>query len=232
MVGDPRLLARAKSIALVSGGLDSVVSLARAVNERDVRLVMFFDYGQRARASERVSSMSAANFYGLPFADVDVRWLEPLSPAGMRVSSVPDRRDEHPQALKTLDEVWIPNRNGVFVNVAAAYAESYGCDTIVTGFNREEAEEFPDNSRDFVECANRALQLSTRTGVRVESFTIELDKRAIIRLGLQLKAPLSIVWSCYRSGERMCGRCASCARLRTAIDSLPAADRPVIEFEA
>jgi 7-cyano-7-deazaguanine synthase len=232
MVGDARTLRRVKSIALVSGGLDSIVSLARAVGERDVRLVMFFDYGQRARESERVSAMSAANFYGLPFTDVDVRWLESLSPPGMRVSSAPDRRDEAPASLQALDDVWIPNRNGVFVNVAAAYAEGYGCETLVTGFNREEAQEFPDNSRDYVERVNRALELSTRSGVRVESFTLDLDKRAIIRLGLELKAPLSIVWSCYRSGERMCGRCASCARLRGALDSLPAADRPVIEFEA
>jgi len=216
-----------KSIALVSGGLDSLVSLARAVNERDVRAVMFIDYGQRARESERASSMSAANYYGLAFLDVDLRWLESLSPAGMRAS-----RGEVPDALATLDEVWIPNRNGVFVNTAAAYAESYGCDTVVTGFNREEAMEFPDNSRDYVERVNASLELSTRNRVRVESFTIDLDKRAIIRMGIELKAPLSIVWSCYKSGGKMCGRCASCARLRTAIDSLPESERPVIEFDA
>jgi 7-cyano-7-deazaguanine synthase len=231
MARDARAL-RPRSLALVSGGLDSLVSLARAVSEREVRLVMFFDYGQRARESERVSSMSAANYYGLPFEQADVRWLESLAPAGMRVSSAPDRRDETPDALTTIEDVWIPNRNGVFVNVAAAYAERYRCDTIVTGFNREEAEEFPDNSREYVERVNRALELSTRNRVRVESFTIDLDKRAIIRLGLELKAPLSIVWSCYRSGERMCGRCASCARLRAAVESLAPADRPVIEFEA
>jgi 7-cyano-7-deazaguanine synthase len=229
---DADSLRRVKSIALVSGGLDSIVSLARAVVEREVRLVMFFDYGQRARVSERVSAVSAANYYGLPFADVDVRWMESLSPPGMRASSVPDRREEAPASLRSLDDVWIPNRNGVFINIAAAYAEAYGCESLVTGFNREEAEEFPDNSRDYVERANRALELSTRSGVRVESFTLDLDKRAIIRMGIELRAPLSIAWSCYRSGERMCGRCASCARLRAAIDSLPAAVRPVIEFEA
>jgi 7-cyano-7-deazaguanine synthase len=222
----PRVLTKPKSIVLVSGGLDSLVSLARAVVERDVRAVMFFDYGQRARESERASSMSAANYYGLPFLDADVRWLESLAPAGMRAS-----RGDAPDSLTTFDEVWIPNRNGVFVNVAAAYAENYHCETIVTGFNREEAEEFPDNSRDYVERVNAALALSTRNAVRVESFTIDLDKRAIIRMGLELKAPLSIVWSCYRSGRKMCGRCASCARLRGAVDSLPAADRPVLEFE-
>jgi 7-cyano-7-deazaguanine synthase len=226
MVGDPRVLKRPRSIALVSGGLDSVVSLARAIQEREVRTVAFFDYGQRARDSERASSMSAANYYGLPFLDIDVRWLEGLAPAGMRAS-----RPETTGDLTTLDEVWIPNRNGVFVNVAAAYAESYGCDTIVTGFNREEAVEFSDNSRDYVERVNATLELSTRNAVRVESFTIDLDKRAIVRMGLEIKAPLSIVWSCYRSGPVMCGRCGSCARLRGALDSLPAADRPVVQFE-
>jgi 7-cyano-7-deazaguanine synthase len=231
-VADAGRVRRARSIALVSGGLDSVVSLARAVVERDVRLVMFFDYGQRARTSERVSAMSAANYYGLPFADVDLRWLESLAPPGMRVSNVPDRRHEDPRALRTLAEVWIPNRNGVFLNVAAAYAESYGCETVVTGFNREEAEEFPDNSREYVARVNEALAMSTRNGVRVESFTLDLDKPAIMRMGLEARAPLSIVWSCYRSGERMCGRCASCIRLRAALESILPADRPVIEFEA
>ena len=226
MNADPRTAKPTRSIVLASGGLDSLVSLARAVREREVRLVLFFDYGQRARTSERVSSMSAANYYGLPFADVDIRWLEALSPRGMRSDASGD------DDLSALDQVWIPNRNGVFINVAAAYAESYRCDTVVTGFNREEAEEFPDNSRDYVDRVNLALALSTRSRVRVESFTLDLDKRAIIRLGLELKAPLSIVWSCYRSGERMCGRCASCARLRMAIDSLPPPDRPVIEFDA
>jgi 7-cyano-7-deazaguanine synthase len=217
---------RPASIALVSGGLDSLVSLARALGERDVRLVMFFDYGQRARESERASAMSAASYYGLPFADVDIRWLESLAPAGMRSAGADD------SPLQTLGDVWIPNRNGVFINIAAAYAEARGCDTVVTGFNREEAAEFPDNSREYVARANAALELSTRSRVRVESFTIDLEKRAIVRLGLALKAPLSIVWSCYRSGERMCGECASCARLRAALDSLPAQDRPVIEFAA
>ena len=224
--------ARLRSIALVSGGLDSIVSLARAVKERSVESVLFFDYGQRARESERVSSMSAANFYGLPFQDVDVRWLESLSPPGMQRSLAPDRRDEADDALRSIDDVWIPNRNGVFINIAAAYAERGACDTIVTGFNREEAEEFPDNSADYVERVNRALALSTRNRVRVESFTIDLDKRTILRLGMELKAPLSILWSCYRSGELMCGRCASCRRLHAALDSLSPADRPVIEFEA
>jgi len=217
--------ARPGSIALVSGGLDSLVSLAAATREREVRLVLFFDYGQRARGGERTSAVGAASFYGIPFADVDIRWLESLAPAGMQAGG----REDAP--VQTLDDVWIPNRNGVMVNIAAAYAEAQGCDSVVTGFNREEAVEFPDNSGEYVERVNRALEMSTRNGVRVESFTIGMDKREIIRLGMRLKAPLSIVWSCYRGGGRMCGECASCRRLRAALASLDPGDRPVIEFQ-
>lgn len=214
-----------RAVAVVSGGLDSVVSLALARRELEVRLVLFFDYGQRARDSERVSVMSVASYYGLPFREVDLRWLGTISPAGMRADAADTGE------LVDLDDVWIPNRNGVFVNVAAAFAEAYDCGVVVTGFNRDEAAEFPDNSGAFVDRANASLELSTRGGVVVRSYTLDLGKREILREGMEAGAPLSVIWSCYRSGEKMCGRCASCRRLRIALDAVGEDRRPVIEFE-
>lgn len=213
-----------RAIALVSGGLDSVVSLANAVVELDVRLVLFCNYGQRALENERGAVLGAVNYYGLPFREVDVVWLRELSPGGMGGDAAGE--------LDTVENVWIPNRNGVFLNIAAAFAESYGCGTVVTGFNREEAVEFPDNSREFVEAANRSFEFSTRSGVRVVSYTLDLTKREILLAGIELKAPLSVIWSCYRAGTLMCGVCPSCRRLQMAVDALPASKRPVIEFEA
>jgi 7-cyano-7-deazaguanine synthase len=215
---------RDRAIALVSGGLDSVVSLARALEEREVRLVLFVNYGQRALEQERHAVLGVVDYYELPFREVEVPWLSELAPEGMRHTAAAGT------ALDSLDAVWIPNRNGSLLNVAAAFAESYRCDVVVTGFNREEAEEFPDNRAEYVDCVNQGLQLSTRNGVRVESFTQDLDKRQVLRLGLELKAPLSVIWSCYEAGSRMCGRCASCGRLRSALASLPDDSRPVIEF--
>ncbi len=211
---------------MVSGGLDSVVSLARALETRDVRLVLFFNYGQRALESERTSVLAVTSFYNLPFREIDISWLGSLAPQGMRPGA-----SGGGESLQTLDDVWIPNRNGVFISVAAAFAESYGCDEVVCGFNREEAVEFPDNSGEFVRRTNEALAISTRSGVTVTSFTQDLDKREILRDGVGLGAPLSVLWSCYISGERMCGACASCLRLKGAIDATPADMRPVLEFE-
>jgi 7-cyano-7-deazaguanine synthase len=217
-----------RAVVLVSGGLDSVVSLALADKDFEVRLVLFFDYGQRALSSERASVVAAAGYYGLPLQEVDLQWLGDLSPAAMRES-----RSGQPagaDALDSLEDVWIPNRNGVFLNVAASFAERYGCGTVVAGFNREEAEEFPDNTPQFVDAVNEALRYSTLRFVEVRSYLRDLSKREILRRGLEISAPLSVIWSCYRNGEKMCGTCVSCLRLRSAIDSLPAGDRPQIEF--
>ena len=120
----------------------------------------------------------------------------------------------------TASDVWVPNRNGVFINVTAAYAESSGSQVIVTGFNAEEAAAFPDNSIQFIEAANAALQLSTRNGVKVVSYTAEMDKAGIFELGLEHGAPLELVWPCYLGGETICGNCESCVRfLRAALKS-------------
>jgi 7-cyano-7-deazaguanine synthase len=227
----------ASAVALVSGGLDSVVSLAIADKEMEVRLVLFCNYGQRALASERASVVDVAGYYGLPLREVDITWLRDLAPAGMRGGEgVVENRNRpgdggaREDDLESLDDVWIPNRNGVFINTAAAFAERYRCEVVVTGFNREEAVEFPDNTPEYVDAVNHSLQFSTRSGVRVVSFTQALTKRGILEKGVELSVPLGGIWSCYRSGEKMCGNCGSCRRLKTALTSVAAQDRPIIEF--
>jgi 7-cyano-7-deazaguanine synthase len=219
-----------RAIVLLSGGLDSVVSLALADKELEVRLVLFFNYGQRALSNERVSVVSVVSYYGLPLQEVDITWMRDLSPEAMRNNETRGPEESRHDGLETLEDVWIPNRNGVFLNVAAAYAERYGCDTVVAGFNREEAEEFPDNTPEYVSAVNQAFRYSTRTQIEVKSYVQDLTKREILGKGIEVSAPLSTIWSCYRSEPQMCGTCASCRRLRAAIDSLPPESRPVIEF--
>ena len=218
-----------RAVVLLSGGLDSVVSLARADNEMEIRLVLFVNYGQRALERERVAVVAVANYYGLPFREVDLGWLGALGPKGMRGDATPD--EIPPGDLNSLDAVWIPNRNGLFLNVAAAFAEAYECQYVVTGFNRDEAVAFPDNRPEYVMHVNKGLELSTRNRVQAVSFTQDLGKPEIIALGVELCAPLSVIWSCYDGGDMMCGRCASCTHLKHALDTLPSGQRPVIRFD-
>jgi 7-cyano-7-deazaguanine synthase len=209
------------AVALLSGGLDSAVSLAMAAGEYDVGLSLFFDYGQIPSRREEVSSRAFARHYGTEFEKVELPWLGHISASTMTPGGddTPDYpAGGHPDDLARVSRaVWVENRNGIFVNVAAAFAAARGATVIITGFNREEAGAFPDNGGEFVDAVNGALAISAGAPVRVESPTLAMHKKEVVERGLQLDLPWKHIWSCYRGGERMCGRCESCVRLKTAV---------------
>lgn len=212
---------REKAVALLSGGLDSAVSLAAAASDHDIVLSLFFDYGQVPARREEESSMAFASHYGSPFEKVDLRWLGHISSSTMTTggAETPDypvggRADEQARVSRA---VWVENRNGIFINVSAAFAAARGATVIITGFNSEEAGAFPDNSAEFVDAVNASLKVSAGAPVRVESPTLNMDKSEVVARGLDLEVPFGRIWSCYRGGERMCGRCESCVRLKNAV---------------
>ncbi|HLY08616.1 MAG TPA: 7-cyano-7-deazaguanine synthase QueC [Planctomycetota bacterium] len=202
-------------MAILSGGLDSTVSLAAAVRKMDVVLAITFDYGQRAAKRERAASAKIARHYRVPHRVLAIPWL-----AGLTSTALVNRRAAlpvHEMSERSAKAVWVPNRNGVFIEIAAAHAESLGAERLITGFNKEEAVTFPDNSPAYVSAVNYALSYSTANGVRVVSFTGSLEKKGIVALGRRLGAPLQVIWPCYQGGKRWCGECESCLRSLRAL---------------
>lgn len=214
-----------RSVVLLSGGLDSAVSLAHALREGRVKICLTMDYGQRAAAREINAAAALADYYELEHRVVELPFLREITSTALvnRSAIVPEPANE------TLDDlvpaqasaaaVWVPNRNGLFINVAASFAETLDCELVVTGFNKEEALTFPDNSTAFVDRVNEALAYSTRNRVRVVSYTQRLNKADIVRLGQQLKVPWRLLWSCYYGGRTMCGNCESCRRFFRAMEA-------------
>jgi 7-cyano-7-deazaguanine synthase len=129
----------------------------------------------------------------------------------------PDVLDDAAVTLVSASSVWVPNRNGVFINIAAAYCETLQCAQVVVGFNVEEGTTFPDNTPEYMTAATLALSYSTLSGVRVHSPTVDLNKTQLVALGRQLNIPFHLVWSCYHGDEIMCGECESCQRLKRAL---------------
>jgi len=207
-----------KYIVLLSGGLDSAVSLAIASSRGRVVRALFFDYGQKARLCERRAAEALCRRYKCPLTVIELPWLCKITRTALvaRDAAVPDFTVEtlpdNPKA------VWVPNRNGVFVAIGAAFAESLGADAVVAGFNREEGATFPDNSPAFRKAAEKALGFSTLTKVRLAAFTQNWDKKRIVREGRRLGVPFELVWPCYRGGRKICGRCESCVRFRRAME--------------
>lgn len=216
-----------RAVALLSGGLDSTVALALAGTEGwESVAALFFDYGQRAARREEHAARSIAGRYRVPFERLDLPWLARLSTSALvsRVSEVPSWSAEEldDAAPRT---VWVENRNGIFINIAAFYAAELGCARVIVGFNREEAAAFPDNSERFLERTNGVLELGLARPVRVVSPTLRMTKREIVEAALALEIPWELLWSCYRGGEMLCGSCESCVRLRRAVAGTPAERR-------
>lgn len=214
-----------KSVILLSGGLDSAANLAICAEQDDPLLALTCDYGQRAVSSEIRAASELCAHYGVRHEVVPLQWLGSLGGSSLteHSQSVPrlatSQLDDLSVIRDTARSVWVPNRNGVLIQVAAAYAERMGASQVLVGFNREEATTFPDNSASFLMKATEALHFSTATQVKLASYTLQWDKKEIVAELKKLTRPFPFekVWSCYFSGERPCGECESCQRFKRAI---------------
>ena len=212
-----------RALALISGGLDSVVAAWAARDEFGIVAALTFDYGQRAASREVEAARRVAAKLECRHIVVGLPWLGELGQSALTESGVdmpapaPGELDDADLAKASAEAVWVPNRNGVFLNGAAAYAETLRCGRIVCGFNVEEAATFPDNSEAFMAAADRFFELSTLRHPRVVSPTARLTKQEIVALGTRLGAPLDDVWSCYEGGDEHCWQCESCQRLKRAL---------------
>lgn len=216
-------------VLLLSGGLDSAANLALSSEsplEKPI-LALTLNYGQRSFLKEKKAAQDLCHYYQVPHEILDLTWLGRLGGSALTQSeeSLPEfevSELDHPEKTQaSAKRVWVPNRNGVFVQVAAAYAERLGAKKVLLGLNREEAVTFPDNSSDFMKAETLALRYSTLAQVEVFSHTVDLTKKEIVA---QLRAlshpfPWDFLWSCYEGFENPCGKCESCLRLKRALEA-------------
>lgn len=207
-----------KAIILLSAGLDSLTALSLARKEFTIVCALTMDYGQRAAKREITMAKKIAAYYKIPHIVIRLPWYAKIIQSALvnRKVKVPQIQNAIDGNLKTARSVWVPNRNGLFLNIAAAYAESLGAGTIIAGFNKEEAVTFPDNSLAYCRATDKALSFSTQNKVKVKNYFFKKDKKQIYALAVKNGAPLQYVWPCYHGGSKMCGTCESCQRFLRA----------------
>jgi len=217
-----------KGIVLLSGGLDSTVSLHIAKEKTNIVLGVTFDYGQKAAKQEIKAAKAIAKHYKIKHKIIELPWLEEITHTALVKKDQPVPIIKKTDLLnnkitdKSAKSVWVPNRNGIFINIAAAYAESMKVRFVVTGFNSEEATTFPDNTLPFVNSIQKSLWFSTLNHVRVISYVQKLNKKQITKLAKEKNIPTNLCWSCYLGGEKPCGKCESCVRGLLRNEPLPA----------
>jgi 7-cyano-7-deazaguanine synthase len=200
-----------KAVCLLSGGLDSTVAAAWA-RERYELCVLHVGYGQRAAAREREAAEAIAAALGAgEFVVTSLPFLSALGGSALTDATIaiPQGALSEPGHIPITQ---VPFRNGIFLAFATALAEARRAEAVVIGAVEEDSSGYPDCREAFLS----AFELAAREGTRPEvSLTlcaplVHMRKSAIIRLGMELGAPLHLNWSCYGPGPDACGACESC----------------------
>ncbi|MDD5427656.1 MAG: 7-cyano-7-deazaguanine synthase QueC [Candidatus Omnitrophica bacterium] len=202
-----------KAVVLLSGGLDSAVTLFFAKSKGYECHCLNFDYGQRhgveMAMAKRLARSAGA---GLKTVKISLPWGG--SSLLDKKSALPLRRKPGTIKKSGVPSTYVPARNTIFLSFAASYAEAIGANAIFIGAHYEDSSGYPDCRPGYLEAIGRAIKMGTKRGLenklKLEFPLIKMSKREIIGLGQRLRAPLKYTWSCYKGGGLPCGECDSC----------------------
>lgn len=192
-----------ETIILLSGGLDSAVAAAWAKKEwHSSCLAVCFDYDQRHR-KEVNHSRSLAQWFGWPWRLVTVQL--PVE------SALVSKKGDVNAMVRGYPASFVPARNLIMLSYTASLAWNYEAKNIVGGWNIIDYSGYPDCRSSFMNSCEETIQEALGSKeYRIHSPLIALDKKEIIKLGVKLKVPFEMTWSCYEGGRKPCGECGSC----------------------
>lgn len=202
-----------RAVVLLSGGLDSSVAIYLAKREGFEVYALSFDYGQKHNkeidcAKKTVISVGAAQ-HNIITLQLNLWGGSSLTDSKMEVEDGDLSRTDIP-------DTYVPARNMVFLSVAASYAEAIGAQDIFIGVSEVDYSGYVDCREEFIEAMENAINKGTVMAaehgkkIKVHTPFINKTKAEEIKLGEELGVDWSLTWSCYRGGEKPCGKCDSC----------------------
>ncbi len=208
------------SAIVVSGGMDSITLLYE--QRHRIALGISFDYGSNHNARE------------IPFAELHCKRLG-IRHITVRLdfmhryfkSSLLDGADAIPEghyADDNMKSTVVPFRNGIMLSVAVGIAESHGLSNVFIANHGGDHTIYPDCRPEFVSAINEAARTGTYANVTVSAPYTNITKGEIARRGAALGIDYSETWSCYKGGDRHCGKCGTCVERREALAEAGVAD--------
>ncbi|MGR8978526.1 MAG: 7-cyano-7-deazaguanine synthase QueC [Gammaproteobacteria bacterium] len=204
-----------RAIVLLSGGLDSITTLALANKEGYRCFALSFDYGQRhnaeLNAARKIASIYRVEDHKFIKLGLDTIGGSALTDKHIAVPTMPQQG---------IPVTYVPARNTIFLSFALGWAEVLNIRDIFIGVNAVDYSGYPDCRPEFIEAFQKLANLATKAGVEGAQFKIHtplisLSKADIIKAGISLGVDYRNTVSCYAADEegRACGECDAC-RLR------------------
>ncbi len=198
-----------KAIVLLSGGIDSAVTLYLARKKGFHPTALIFDYGQRHRKEINFAKRIARKTHS-PYKIIKLSFP-------WKGSSLLDRKMRIPKRpfsdiKRGTPSTYVPGRNLIFLSIATSFAETIKGGAIFTGAHTQDFSGYPDCRKAFFDIFKKVIARGTKDGkhIKVYSPLLDKNKKEIIKIGLRLKVPFELTWSCYKGGMHPCGVCDSC----------------------
>lgn len=207
-----------KAMVLSSGGIDSTTCLGMAVDRygKENVVALSISYGQK-HDKEVQASDAVAEYYGVEHIHMDLAKIFEYSDCSLLKHSTEEIPEEaYAEQLKKTDgkpvSTYVPFRNGLFLSSAASLALSKECSVIYYGAHADDAagNAYPDCSSEFNRAISEAIYLGSGNQLKVEAPFVNMTKAEVVKIGLELKVPYELTWSCYEGKERPCGVCGTC----------------------
>lgn len=203
------------AIAVLSGGMDSTVMLAHALDQGKTAAALSFDYGSKHNARELPMAAGLCKKMGVTHEIVKLPFMNELFSSSLLQSGgeIPDGTYEQSNMKSTV----VPFRNGILISIAVGYAESKGAKAVLLGSHAGDHFIYPDCRPEFNRAFSRAVDLGTDGKVNLSFPFEQIDKRDIGDLGRSLGVDFAMTWTCYKGGEIHCGTCGSCLERKYAL---------------
>ena len=203
-----------KALLIYSGGLDSTTLL---YEYRDcIALAVSFDYGSKHNAREIAYAKLHCNRLGIKHMILPLDFIGKYFRSDLLIGGgeIPEGSYDDGNMRSTV----VPFRNGIMLAVAAGLAESYGLDTLLIANHSGDHAIYPDCRPEFIAAFDQAVRAGTYECIRVVSPYCDITKRDIALRGHALGIDYAETWSCYKGGERHCGKCGTCTERKEALE--------------
>ena len=200
------------SIIIYSGGLDSTTLL---YEERErIALAVTFDYGSNHAAREIACARRHCEKLGIEHLVIDLAFIGRYFCSSLTAGAdaIPEGNYDDENMRSTV----VPFRNGIMLSVACGLAESRGLKRVLIANHGGDHAIYPDCRPEFVEAMDSAMTAGTYEGVKLLAPYTDITKGDIVKRGVKLGIDYGTTYSCYRGGERHCGRCGTCRERKEA----------------
>jgi 7-cyano-7-deazaguanine synthase len=210
-----------RAVIILSGGLDSTTLLYDLIDQKYSIHAVTFDYGQRHKKEISCAAKTCERLK-IPQKIIDVNVLNELAPSSLTRTDweVPEGN----YADDNMKQTVVPNRNMVLLSLAAAFAIGIKANHLFYGAHAGDHAIYPDCRPAFVSAMTTAFHLCDWNDLTLSAPYLQRSKGDIVKRGLSLGVDYSNTWTCYKGGEKSCGKCGSCDERLKAFTEAGVAD--------